>query len=172
MKKSQITIDRILKAGAVVHVTISKNESPGFEAIEFPYDFYNKKVIEKLSKIYDLNSYIIKERQDDNASKVVLEDIEVTEDNIHLYYEFMSDKDIFLHRKMLDILLVNRKEYINEILFSLVRDRLKGGYSFQDIGRYRIHQTIFTVKDTLQPIDEYIKEIEASDGFKEYMAKI
>jgi hypothetical protein len=156
METKQITIDRILKAD-VTQVTISKNESPGFETMEFPKDFDNKKVIEEVGKKYDLNSYVIKERQEDNSSRAILEDIAITRDNVHLYYNEMSEKDISL----------NLSAILDSRIFK-VSERIKIDFKF--LAKYSTNDSIFGVKDTLKPTDEYVTEIKDSEAYKAYIS--
>lgn len=94
----------------------------------------------------------------------------ITSDNIHLYYEFMSDDYLIIYKQILDAILVTRKNIINGILFSAYYDRFKGGYTFQDIGIYRVKQSLCGLKDTLKPIDEYISQIKDSEDYRAYIA--
>ena len=101
---------------------------------------------------------------------ILIEDI-ITKENISIYYEFMSDEDINKYKHILDFILVNRKNHINDILFNDVCSRFKSGYSFFNIGTYRVSQTIFGIKDTLKPINEYIAEIKKSEQYIALMSK-
>jgi hypothetical protein len=69
----------------------------------------------------------------------------ITKDNIHLYYEFMSDKE----------LKYNHLDLICEVLMD----------------RVFLIKDLLGIKDTLKPMDEYIEEIKASDEYKEYIFK-
>ena len=95
----------------------------------------------------------------------------ITKENISIYYEFMNNDDLIKYKSIIDEILVYRKDFINEKLFSTIDSRIKGGYSFTDIGAYRIKQTIFEVKDTLKPINEYIAEIKKSEQYIALMSK-
>ena len=104
--------------------------------------------------------------------KEYLDAIVITKDNIHLYYEFMSDEDIESHRKILALIFnervkitlnhLNQQDRLNlsrfDILFLWSSDKLI-------IGSW-----MFGIKDTLKPIDEYIAEIKASEEYKGYVA--
>jgi len=90
----------------------------------------------------------------------------ITKDNIHLYYEFMSDEDLKENRGILNISFRSRNRVIED-LFCI--DLLQVGFSFDTIGDLAIGQVIFGVKDTLKPIDEYLAEIKESDAYKEYV---
>jgi len=98
--------------------------------------------------------------------------IEITKENIHLHYEFMSNKE--------------KKENMNLIHFSFnIRSPLslmdKLNMEQEDLlnfWKYKVYrngrvsaQSYFGIKDKLKPIDEYIAEIKESRVFKEYSQK-
>lgn len=118
-----------------------------------------------------------------NKDTLLIQDV-INKDNISLYYEFMSDKDLnelsdlFLRSLLLErqCLVVKDEEIfptlknswwenvtIKSIPYIIVGSQITG---YKDIGR-----TFFGVKDTLKPIDEYIAEIKQSEAYKSYMAK-
>jgi len=100
----------------------------------------------------------------------------VTKDNIHLYYEFMSDEykrdnAIILHNifnrrraKISRILDMNTQEYTENII-----EHFKKSIVFSDPCCLSVGLVVFGVKDTLKPIDEYIAEIKESDEYKEFI---
>lgn len=90
----------------------------------------------------------------------------VTKDNIHLYYEFMSDEDLLINERVTDSVFENRRSAIKTALNIKSFDLMKYE-NFEDGTRFVIKISFFGIKDTLKPIDEYIKEIKAS---KEYIA--
>lgn len=102
--------------------------------------------------------------------------VQITKDNIVDYYEFMSDDNLFVHYGIVDYksIFKVRSNQICEILkistsefFDYARK-----ISFDkkdDFCEYVIGFMFFGVKDTLKPIKEYIAEIKASDGYKEYI---
>ena len=99
----------------------------------------------------------------------ILEDIVITEDNIADYYEFMSDEDKKLNIDIIDSFLSNRLYNVTLLVGVtnwhnfLVKDFLDNnstsycGYS------------LFGVKDTLKPLEEYLAEIKSSNEYKAYM---
>jgi hypothetical protein len=115
--------------------------------------------------------------------------ITITKDNIHLYYEFMSDDDFNKYGAYLRILFTSRYTLIRKHFqkIGLLVDN-GNGYDFDmlhykgDVFEYdcpfgdtsiksKSYKGIsfFGVKDTLKPIDEYIEEIKTSSEYKEYI---
>jgi len=97
--------------------------------------------------------------------------ISITKDNIHLYYEFMSDDDkskysvilsqLFYSRQGMAINIFNVKNaYNNKNVLNIVWN-----YHNKNVCGY----SIFGIKDTLKPIDEYISDIKESSEYKEYI---
>ena len=146
-------------------------------------------IVFQLKSNYDFTSNhkeVLKVIQDDNLlsfediiKKIELfRDVTITKDNIHLYYEFMSDDDL---RKIsiLEILLDTFNKRSTKIIYTLfpgvdetIRDDIRDNYLLQDrnVSLNIVYlQTIFGVKDTLKPINEYIKEIKNSSEYKEYL---
>jgi len=97
-------------------------------------------------------------------------DLIITKDNIHLYYEFMSDEDLEKYQDIISNLLLERQHLIiyknNEM--KIVKEDCKYCES-KFINSYCIYNCLFGVKDTLKPIDDYIEEIKASNEYKEYI---
>jgi hypothetical protein len=92
----------------------------------------------------------------------------VTKDNIHLYYEFMSGKGIKKYGYILDDIFDIRLDTLKKMFFDIQFEQLSSDteYSFNITGLI-----VFGVKDILKPIDEYIQEIKSSDAYKEYISK-
>ncbi len=89
----------------------------------------------------------------------------IDKDNIHLYYEFMSDEDlekIFKNSSFLHDIQLDRFFKIAELLRINTKEFEKFKKSF-------LSDAYFGIKDVLKPIDEYIAEIKASSEYKEYM---
>jgi len=80
--------------------------------------------------------------------------VTITKDNIHLYYEFMSDEDKNIYHNLIWTLLVERYKFIIKTL---------------SLCDFQVGVGFFKVKDTLKPIDEYIEEIKESSKYKEYI---
>ena len=94
----------------------------------------------------------------------------ITKDNIHLYYEFMSDTDTwFVYNKILNGIFEDRTQKIIQELHLLSSyDRNFLIRSFNREGDY-LSLNSFGVQDTLKPIREYIEEIKESSEYKEYI---
>lgn len=91
----------------------------------------------------------------------------IDKDNIHLYYEFMSDEDlekIFKNSSFLHDIQLDRFFKIAELLRINTKEFEKFKKSF-------LSDAYFGIKDVLKPIDEYIAEIKASSEYKEYIAE-
>lgn len=107
----------------------------------------------------------------------------ITKDNIHLYYEFMSDDDLSKYSNMLLATITKRISIVLDNLELTKNDagnfedmELHGHFEgkFQKLdstyGTIPLKYFTFGVKDTLKPIDEYIAEIKDSNTYKEYIA--
>lgn len=148
------------------------------EFIKMMLKKYNKlqiKVIDKIDEQFagSLCNGEIKIVFDIHRDFLIIEDV-ATIDNISLYYEFMSDEDIYKNSMLLDEILGDRIIKINNVIPILKNvdsnyiTRINGA----DIkNTYFISQYIFGIKDTLKPIDEYIEQIKQSEAYKEYIAK-
>jgi len=113
---------------------------------------------------------------DDEASSISQDDIReylaaitITKDNIHFYYEFMSDEDLKKTGGILSFIFNPRMVVIkNDINFK----NIDSDYFFFNSRIFNgktLEQSFFGVKDTLKPIDEYIEEIKGSSEYKEYI---
>ena len=125
---------------------------------------------------------------------VIFEDVVITKDNIHIYYEFMSDEKLVSDKNTMFLIsdvLETRRDAIPKY-FKDVSLKNKGVFygidgtgtdensifkasDIQELdivfGSWLLNQVIFGVKDTLKPIDEYIADIKASSEYKEYIEK-
>lgn len=97
----------------------------------------------------------------------VIDNAEITKENIPLFYKFMSDEDMLNHSRMIDDLFENRLE---EISSKIEFDENKHNQTSIDTEHSFIiaGQEFFGVKDILKPIDEYIAEIRESQEYQQY----
>lgn len=146
-------------------------------------------IVFQLKSDYDFtatNEEILKVIQDDKVifllsfqdiiKKIeLLRGITITKDNIHLYYEFMSDEDLKAHRFELTFIYNSRLHtifhYFNtKCNFIGNRQDFRKLYTLDNLqSGYITSWSIFGVQDTLKPINEYIEEIKASSEYKEYI---
>jgi len=126
--------------------------------------------------------------------EVDLSKVDITKDNIHLYYEFMdTPTKIKFSQTALNLKLHERSGEIAEKLNltpGLLADHghmsttyyktngtpmpdilLDGKCLWWDNTSGTIGVSYFGVKDTLRPIEEYIAEIKQSQTYKEYLAE-
>lgn len=91
--------------------------------------------------------------------------VEITQENIHLFYEFMSKNDKKNTSNVLDGVFklrldkIKRKLNINSVLTN-------DYFEYEMNKNNQVSMTLFQIKDTLKPIDEYIKEIKDSEQYK------
>ena len=129
----------------------------------------------------------LSKREFNELINIVYKDEPVNKDNIHLYYEFMSDNEFYT--KANDIFIEKEKKTINilrEILSNrmaktlekLGKETVFDGFSpfvsidCSKISKSLIGYSLFGIKDTLKPIEEYTEEIKASSEYKEYALKM
>lgn len=117
---------------------------------------------------------------------IVYKDEPVNKDNIHLYYEFMSDEDLKKYKEILADIFEARKDLIPAYFENISLKGTGKWFGFDGAGdgkksiieldntwgSFTIKQFVFGVKDTLKPIDEYITEIKDSAAYKEYIASL
>lgn len=107
----------------------------------------------------------------------------ITRENIHLFYEFMSDEDKVKKEinHILDIEFSTRKSKVFKAFFlpSTKESRARADLELQGArtplkaydGIYRETDLYcFGVRDTLKPINEYIMEIKNSNEYKEFIS--
>lgn len=100
--------------------------------------------------------------------------IVITIDNIHLYYEFMDNNEKLKYINIYDAALKKRSLLVQNLL-NINKDTFfdnKPLVSFTTFNSTTLgmlsYLSIFGVRDTLKPIDEYISDIKNSDAFKEF----
>lgn len=160
------------------------------QADEYTEEFGKRFAVELQNKEGDTMDYeyFDTESEANNfvANTVIAPDI--TKENIHLYYEFMSDEQKTSNDNIAEIL---RQTFVSR--YSLVLKHFKdigflqeekGGYDY-DLIQYQgdtftyggINLTsyksisFFNIKDTLKPIDEYIAEIKESQAYQEWIGQ-
>ena len=100
--------------------------------------------------------------------------IGINSDNLHLYYSSMDKNDLYTHRSKVVPLLTDRYFQVFKLLNIDIDDEKISEYidnSFvknETMDDFIIAQSFFEVKDTLQPIDDFIDEIQRSDKYREY----
>ena len=132
------------------------------------YDFATTH--EEVLKVIQDDKVIFLLSFDDIIKKVeLLRGVDITKDNIHLYYEFMSDEDLQKNINILENIFMQRSlkvaRFFNMYNCDFFPLAVK---TSSEIGKTS-SLYIFGVKDTLKPIDEYIKEIKESSEYKEYI---
>jgi hypothetical protein len=152
----------------------------------------NGEKIDRTEIIINNEEAVTLEAYSDGEVDVIIDDIEINGDNLHLYYEFMSnDERIEASHTLLNLLFKERASEINKALNTLYSSELSD-LKVVDTVYYKTNSTAkpviyddgkcldwggnfgtlevsyFGIKDTLKPIDVYIKEIKESDGYKEY----
>jgi len=118
----------------------------------------NKKI--KIKFMNKIRFYIKRLRKNRNYLEF-LNSVVITKDNIHLYYEFMSDEDLVTHKDVLFFIFSDRSFYVSS---SIKLPEKSISFNSKVL-------SILGIKDTLKPIDEYIADIKASDAYREYIAK-
>ena len=148
-------------------------------------------IVFQLKGEYDFTSNhkeVLKVIQDDNllSFKDIIKKIEllrgvtITRGNIALYYEFMSKEEKIQNAFILDDIFEDREMKIVEYFLISANDlenekrEIKGDSIPQFGGTIKLHklifgQAIFGTIDTLQPINEYIEEIKASNEYKKFI---
>ncbi len=110
------------------------------------------------------------------AEYLIKSGVEINQENIHLYYEFMSDEDLkkIFNWSLMSNVFGNRIIYITDIFgWRNNKKVLKLDY-WKTFDKYYVKNNDYTrfsffgIMDTLKPIDEYITQIKDSDAYKEY----
>jgi len=156
-------------------------------------DLFMSKFQDKLTQDTELSVdelYCLSKREFNEVISVIFDDVVITKDNIHLYYEFMSDEDLLNYSLLLITGDTELKSRFNQVVKLLNLEKDGAGaychcniYGFVnaytehkkeviklnvDYGAFVLKYDIFEVKDTLKPIEEYIAEIKESEQYKEY----
>ena len=99
--------------------------------------------------------------------------VEISEDNIHLYYKFMNKDDISKYRDILHTFFNKRHPLNIEDFLEIDKEVIRENWKYDCFADGKIKtQSYFGIKDILKPIDEYIEEIKNSDAFKEFKRDI
>ena len=94
-------------------------------------------------------------------------DLKITKDNIADFYEHMSGEDLEKYSYILDDIFSDRQEFIDKK--GLTTTESTEHEIFEHYAHFSITGlSVWGVKDTLKPIDEYIAEIKESEAYKEY----
>jgi hypothetical protein len=94
----------------------------------------------------------------------------ITGDNIHLYYELMSKSERNKISNILDGIFKIRLNTIKNLLDINV-PILDDNFTYEMNKNNQVSMTLFGTKDTLKPLEEYIKDIKESEQYKEYVSK-
>ena len=113
----------------------------------------------------------LSKREFNEMINIVYKDEPVNENNIHLYYEFMSSLKKCDYGYILTKIFTNRFHIINDkIILNATSIKYETVTSINYM--YLLSQSIYGVEDTLKPIDDYITEIKDSSEYKEYIASL
>lgn len=92
--------------------------------------------------------------------------VEITQENIHLYYEFMDIESVYkLGSRSLMLFRIHSKRHLQIIDLLNIDIKILDEYK-----KTYIHSYYFGVKDNLKPIDEYVSQIKESEAYKSYIA--
>jgi len=115
-------------------------------------------------------------REFNELINIIYKDDIIDKDNIHLYYEFMSDEDRKLNAGLIENILRSQDrthDILKQLKMVTKTDELiskKQFYATRFENSYLFKSIVyFGVKDTLKPIDEYVAEIKESSEYKEYI---
>ena len=141
------------------------------------YNCISVRVVENLDptfagSICNLETKIIFDIENNQDERILLIQDVITKDNIHLYYEFMSDEDLKKYRIILGSLFNNRNWDIIKFIDDLnSNDKTNINFNLDWIEGTLLctKNQVFGVKDTLKSIHEYIADIKESIQYKEYM---
>lgn len=118
------------------------------------------------NEIKKLN-FIIDDYEKDNSL--------ITKDNIHLYYEFMNIEKLLKNRNLIFSIICERFEKIKDILNyceDLIYRKDNNIILLETIDNFTVSFSIFGIKDTLKPINEFIEEIKQSKKYEEHKKEI
>ncbi len=96
--------------------------------------------------------------------------LEITQENLHLYYKFMNDEDLIQNSEILNDLLVCRFHKICSLL-SVSAPMLHSYSSYNYYNAFFVKQFIFGIKDNLNPIEDFIEDIKNSNEYKSFISK-
>lgn len=86
--------------------------------------------------------------------------VEITQENIHLFYQFMNDEDLSKYENILFYKFTGRMSLVQLPLGLNPKQLNQNCYYGNSVA------TIFGSKDILKPLDEYIEEIKDSEQYK------
>ena len=109
-------------------------------------------------------------RKNDYLSGEFNGDLEITAENINLYYEFMNDDDLIKYFDLISTLIHKRTLEVRNLINFNPDENFNKYRVLETLRSQAIGQTVFGVKDLLKPIDIYVSEIKQSEQYKTYMA--
>jgi len=130
-------------------------------------EYLQSKLYEKYSHTFSINDCVL-------AAELVTNSILITKDNIHLYYEYMSDEELEKYSSLIWIVLSERHFKIIEKLQvdkEKIYSKNDNTLLFYRVNNFKIGFSWFGAKDTLKPIYQYITEIKASEKYLTYLIK-
>ncbi len=141
--------------------------------------FFGARCFSNKKKFEDFQKELLKENYVYGNS-----DFKITRENINLYYEFMSDEDLLDNslilitgsnginqrfNKVVETLNLSKDScgaYNDTVIYGITNENPKFKQLNVSWGAFILRYEIFGIKDTLKPIDEYIKEIKKSEAYK------
>lgn len=88
--------------------------------------------------------------------------IKIDANNICLYYKFIRQDTLNLYGELLNLILTTRRAEVDEILNVPLE---QFSFNYDNKGNWTSY-SYFGIKDNLQPLDEYIKEIKECEKYK------
>jgi hypothetical protein len=170
-------LDEIEKQLEMKNIIFKNNQEKGYpmssEILQTEEKSIKKDAIQKQKKyivqLKETSSENTREKEI-NKLNLMVDDLEtngekISQDNIHLYYQFMSDEDMYENiSAIMDVLNTRQRDIeiaLNARLIEPIREIIH--FNGNPIGH-----SVFGIKDTLKPIDEYIAEIKASEQYQAY----
>jgi hypothetical protein len=105
------------------------------------------------------------------AEYLLNNNVEITDDNIHLYYSYMNDNQLKENKVKLTFIFNSRSIVLKQSLFLNDSDKNWLFFEKTNFNGYILSQSFFSIKDTLTPLADYIKEIKNSENYKENYLK-
>ena len=164
-------INKQITEGSIVEMK-NAYQSFFYKVLEVPVDKKGRfGVLTELGIRYYLSDDFHGISDEFDFSKIIIK-----EDNIHLYYEFMSDEDIHKHLSIIHFKLkdetidgLSRGGNIAKALDIKGAELIKNSKVIPHSSGAVTHVLRFGVKDTLKPIDDYILEIKESEAYKAHI---
>ncbi len=98
--------------------------------------------------------------------------VNITKDNIHLYYESMSDEEKLKYIPILNSYYARCLDIWEALNVHSSRHDLFTSLLIDENNQKVYNQVFFNIIDTFKPIEEYIAEIKESVAYKEYVASL